>query len=297
MNKIVHPLRLRMKSDAVADLQDCLQLLMDKGVLKLSDTERKTFKKRLSTERTKKTYGKTTSELVSLFQKKYRQQATGEVDDPTVALFNQLVEAQQPQPHIRFVVKGRVAHADGKPFTNNLVRLYDRDLRSEELLGESKTDEHGHHEIDYGHKKFWGAEKVAADLRVCAYDQDGCEVVSSVILGNAGANRTVDLIVGGEIYREPSENKQLPTEYSLSQNHPNPFNSITNIPFALPENAHVKLIVYDMLGRRAALLVDGWRGAGSHEVTFDGSDLATGIYFIRFRAGNYVGVQKIVLMK
>jgi hypothetical protein len=59
----------------------------------------------------------------------------------------------------------------------------------------------------------------------------------------------------------------------------------------------VNLTVYDISGRKVAELVNGMRDAGSHEVTFDGSKLASGVYLYKLTAGNYTATQKMVLMK
>ena len=61
----------------------------------------------------------------------------------------------------------------------------------------------------------------------------------------------------------------LPSSYSLMQNYPNPFNPSTEIGFALPESANVRLVVYDVLGRQVRLLLDGTMEAGTHQVVFD----------------------------
>ena len=62
---------------------------------------------------------------------------------------------------------------------------------------------------------------------------------------------------------------EVPAEYTLHTNYPNPFNPVTTIRFGLPEAAQVRLIVYDMLGRQVRVLVDGTRKAGTHEVSVD----------------------------
>jgi subtilisin family serine protease len=89
----------------------------------------------------------------------------------------------------------------------------------------------------------------------------------------------------------------VPGEFSLEQNYPNPFNPLTSISFGLPEAGIVKLAVYDILGRQVALLVNGNREAGSHTVTFDASNLASGLYIYRFEAGDFTALNKMVLMK
>ncbi|MCX6640698.1 MAG: SBBP repeat-containing protein, partial [bacterium] len=89
----------------------------------------------------------------------------------------------------------------------------------------------------------------------------------------------------------------LPTEYRLSQNYPNPFNPTTTIRYELPTRSQVKLEVFDVSGRLVSTLINGWRKAGSHEVTFDASGLAAGVYVYRLQVGEYTGVEKMVLLK
>jgi hypothetical protein len=88
-----------------------------------------------------------------------------------------------------------------------------------------------------------------------------------------------------------------PATISLCGVHPNPFNPSTVASFELRVAGHVSLKVYDTAGRLVSTLVDGWREAGSHEVTFDGSNLSTGIYLLKLSAGDYTAVQKLVLLK
>jgi len=89
----------------------------------------------------------------------------------------------------------------------------------------------------------------------------------------------------------------IPTTWSLDQNYPNPFNPVTTICFAVPKKQLINLSVYNMLGQQVAEPVDGFRDAGYHEVTFDGSYLASGIYFYELRAGDFSSVKKMVLIK
>ncbi|TKJ41669.1 hypothetical protein CEE37_03630 [candidate division LCP-89 bacterium B3_LCP] len=93
------------------------------------------------------------------------------------------------------------------------------------------------------------------------------------------------------------DDPSIPETYSLEQNYPNPFNPLTTISFALPEAGRVQLAVYNMLGRQVAQLVNGYRGAGCHVFTFDGSGLSSGIYFYRIEAGDFTAVRKMVLVK
>jgi len=91
--------------------------------------------------------------------------------------------------------------------------------------------------------------------------------------------------------------RPLPTTIVLHQNYPNPFNASTRIAFDLPRAGLMTLKVYDLLGREVATLVDGVRAAGQHTALFDGSRLASGIYFYRLEAGAMHEVRKMVLLK
>ncbi|MBN2091502.1 T9SS type A sorting domain-containing protein [candidate division KSB1 bacterium] len=91
--------------------------------------------------------------------------------------------------------------------------------------------------------------------------------------------------------------EQLPTAYSLGQNYPNPFNPTTTIEFALPQSSEVNLAVYDLSGKVVAELAKGKFEAGQHKINFDAKGLASGVYFIKLKTGNFVGVQKAILLK
>ena len=89
----------------------------------------------------------------------------------------------------------------------------------------------------------------------------------------------------------------LPNDYSLYQNHPNPFNPSTTIDYALPRNSSVRLEVFNVLGEKVRELVDGSQDAGYHSVTFDSEGLPSGIYFCRLRTGEFVETMKMLLLK
>lgn len=89
----------------------------------------------------------------------------------------------------------------------------------------------------------------------------------------------------------------LPSEFSLRQNYPNPFNPATSIEFSLPNQSDVSLIVYDMLGKEVKSLVNDRKSAGTYKVSFDGSSLASGIYFYRLNTDNYNESRKMILVK
>ena len=89
----------------------------------------------------------------------------------------------------------------------------------------------------------------------------------------------------------------VPEALQLSQNYPNPFNPSTKIDFALPEAAQVTLEVYNMLGQQVATLENGYLSAGQHTVSFDATDLSSGIYLYRLQAGDQVLTRTLTLVK
>ena len=89
----------------------------------------------------------------------------------------------------------------------------------------------------------------------------------------------------------------LPSEFSLSQNYPNPFNPTTTISYDIPKKSFVSLKVYDVLGRVIKTLVHQEQSAGNYRVTFNADNLASGVYFYRLIAGNFVRIRKMMLLK
>jgi len=90
---------------------------------------------------------------------------------------------------------------------------------------------------------------------------------------------------------------EVPAEYSLLCNYPNPFNASTDISFDLPSAGHLTLVIYNMLGQEVATLADSWMDAGSHKIVWEASSASSGIYFCKMRAGDFVAVRKMSLLK
>ncbi len=88
-----------------------------------------------------------------------------------------------------------------------------------------------------------------------------------------------------------------PDKYSLDQNYPNPFNPSTHITFSLSSASNVSLKVYNLLGQEVSTLASGLYGAGTHVVTFNGTNLASGVYFYKIQAGAFNSVKKMILTK
>ncbi|MFC1693646.1 T9SS type A sorting domain-containing protein, partial [Candidatus Latescibacterota bacterium] len=97
-----------------------------------------------------------------------------------------------------------------------------------------------------------------------------------------------------------ASNKNLfkkPTEFALYQNKPNPFNPMTTIDYSLPINSHVKLIIYNVTGQQVSVLKDGVDGKGNHSVTWNASDMPSGIYFYVLESGELIKKRKMLLLK
>ncbi len=94
-----------------------------------------------------------------------------------------------------------------------------------------------------------------------------------------------------------------PTEFTLDQNYPNPFNPTTTIRYAISllggdeRGGFVTLKVYDVLGNEVATLVDEYKPAGSYEVNFNASGLASGVYYYQLKVGSLAETKKLILMK
>jgi hypothetical protein len=115
--------------------------------------------------------------------------------------------------------------------------------------------------------------------------------IESVIARNSG-NLDLDVNFAGM-----NTGVGVPTTFNLSQNYPNPFNPVTKIEYALPNDAKVSIKIYDMLGREVSVLVNDVQKAGYYKLDWNGSSLASGSYFYRMVAGDFVAVKKMMLIK
>jgi hypothetical protein len=93
-------------------------------------------------------------------------------------------------------------------------------------------------------------------------------------------------------------NNQIPVKSSLSQNYPNPFNASTKIDFSLAKKSHVRIVIYDILGREVRTLVNDLMHTGKYDLNFNANNIASGLYFYSmFIDGNLFGSRKLVLVK
>ena len=116
-------------------------------------------------------------------------------------------------------------------------------------------------------------------------------------LGDDGSGVMGEWTITGWDEPCPDTHGELPSNYHLSQNNPNPFNPITNLTFSLPAGGNVELVIYDIQGREVVRLVDGYRNAGVYQATFDGSQLASGVYFANIKVNDFSQTRKLLLVK
>jgi len=101
----------------------------------------------------------------------------------------------------------------------------------------------------------------------------------------------------GAVTNVATESSDLPATFELEQNFPNPFNPTTSISYEIPLSTHVTLDVYDSLGRRVRSLVNRKQLAGIHEISFDASSLASGVYLYKLTAGTDISTRTMILLK
>jgi len=89
----------------------------------------------------------------------------------------------------------------------------------------------------------------------------------------------------------------IPKEFNLYNNYPNPFNPSTSIRFDIPSDNFVDIKVYNVLGMEVVTLVNEFRKAGSYIVSFNGSNLSSGVYYFKIKSGEFEEVRKMLLIK
>lgn len=107
----------------------------------------------------------------------------------------------------------------------------------------------------------------------------------------------LDELIGTGTSSNESGNLELPESVELLQNYPNPFNSNTVIRYQLPKTRDVRLEVYDMLGRKVAVLVDEVQQPGSHLIIWNATNVPSGTYFYRLHAGDEIRSRAMTLIR
>jgi hypothetical protein len=110
--------------------------------------------------------------------------------------------------------------------------------------------------------------------------------------GNFSDVRTFSTLIVGV-----DDESQIPTKFRLEQNYPNPFNPSTTIAYSIPKESQVSLKIYDVMGREVVEVMNGRQSAGDYNVEFGAASLASGTYFYKLTAGEFISVKKMVLLK
>ena len=119
--------------------------------------------------------------------------------------------------------------------------------------------------------------------------------VDQVLSGtDTSMNHMVKVIGSSDVEKQISG---VPTAFNLSQNYPNPFNPSTSFTYSLKNSGDVRISIYDAAGKEVKSLVNGFRAAGSYEVTFDAKNLSSGIYYYRIITSDFIKTNKMVLLR
>jgi hypothetical protein len=111
------------------------------------------------------------------------------------------------------------------------------------------------------------------------------------------ASATAQIMLTRGTLTDTEEEADVPTQFRLMPNYPNPFNPSTTIAYDLPASAEVTLTVFDVQGREVRRFAQGLQPAGHYEINFEAGDLASGVYLYRMVAGPYRATQKMLLLK
>jgi len=118
---------------------------------------------------------------------------------------------------------------------------------------------------------------------------------SAWIVGSGGT--ILHTTNGGVSFIDKEEIDEIPTNYSLTNNFPNPFNPITKIRYSVPQSSSVVIKVFDILGNEIETLVNEEKSVGTYEITWYAENLPSGIYFYRLQAGSFAETKKMILIK
>jgi len=143
-------------------------------------------------------------------------------------------------------------------------------------------------------------DNINADPMFCDSENDNFHLNSSSAC--LAENNDYEVFIGalgeGCTQTDISHNGEpIPYEFSLRQNYPNPFNPRTEISFSLPRMSFVNLSVYNLLGQKVETLINKEMEAGQYSVTWDGSNVGSGIYFYRLESGDFIETKKMLLLK
>ncbi len=173
------------------------------------------------------------------------------------------------------------------PRPQSFVVSYDLELATDSLFTDIVAEAEGLTELVFEPGALAAHQDYYWRMRASNLGSDGMPGAWSRVLVFATGATPVDTEDVGEV----------PGEFVLEANYPNPFNPQTVIPYVLPVTSEARLTVYDVLGREVAVLVEGTQPAGRHEVVFEADNLPSGVYLYRIEAGTVSIVRQMLLLK
>jgi len=143
-----------------------------------------------------------------------------------------------------------------------------------------------------------GWEIANSENTILMYSQDGSILESNILFEYTG-EMTIESAIAADWYESDISvsSIMLPKEYTLSAAYPNPFNPVTNLSFALPQDDIVTIVIYNLQGKVVETLVSDYLTSGYHSVVWDANSYASGVYFVKMVAGEFVNTQKLMLVK
>jgi len=193
-----------------------------------------------------------------------------------------------PLPFGEGMVTGIVADKTGEPVNGAFVYA---ENSSGEISGYAITNPSGNYIMS---GLFAGEYNVKADM----IEYTASSPVGININYSGGLTQTANLsLIPESVTGTQNSKPEIVEDYQLYQNYPNPFNPVTNIKFSLPERSNVKITVYNLLGIQVAQILNDVRNAGIHTVSFDASNLASGVYFYKLETGKFTSTKKLTLLK
>jgi hypothetical protein len=170
-------------------------------------------------------------------------------------------------------------------------------LSSDGLLGGMQLHTIGEYTIiDNNMSEGW--QLLTGDNIILIYSTDGSDLPETALFTYEGDLLILESIVAAwNGVAVMAENRLIPADYSLGNAYPNPFNPVTNITFALPEDGRVSLSIYNLQGRLVEELISGTMHAGYHRIVWNANQYSSGMYFIKMQSGEFISNQKLMLVK
>lgn len=256
MKTVTFPLKQRDKGIEVANLQDALKLMLEReAIFPGNPRARAALLAKLPSERQTRTYDTTTFKLVRAIQEERQLRPDGVVGKQTADAVNLLLkewgvldEPTEPEDQ-KYQVKGciyqasRIQKANVIPLSGALIRVFDRDLRHEQFIGETFSNRQGQYTLSYTQVQFRRAEKENADLIVRVLGPDGNVLSSSSVIFNAQPIEVIDIEVPG-----PPEYEQLTAEL-IPLLEGLPFSELTeeDVAFLIGETGIERLLISSLI--------------------------------------------------